>query len=203
MGNRFVDNVTPLDAATLNKFEEDMKHCASIPVYEAVRDISADAFNCMVYRIADVEWTDIPVGGLFSVSLDESTESDTEHIVGFCFGPTNKSIKYLFYSTPDYKMTFAVTQYVQSGSRKYLLAHRPYTLKKLAETGSSTPLLTLIDHFETAKFGTSLGVSDGKLTLKNLDGAVIGEIELPKASQSVSGSVKAWLSGTTLNISTE
>lgn len=203
MGNRFVDNVTPLDAATLNKFEEDMKRSAIIPVYEAVRDISADAFNCMVYRIADVEWTDIPVGGLFSVSLDESTESDTEHIVGFCFGPTNKSIKYLFYSTPDYKMTFAVTQYVQSGSRKYLLAHRPYTLKKLAETGSSTPLLTLIDHFETAKFGTTLGVSDGKLTLKNLDGAVISETDLPKASQSVSGSVKAWLSGTTLNISTE
>lgn len=203
MGNRFVDNVTPLDAATLNKFEEDMKRSAIIPVYEAVRDISADAFNCMVYRIADVEWTDIPVGGLFSVSLDESTESDTEHIVGFCFGPTNKSIKYLFYSTPDYKMTFAVTQYVQSGSRKCLLAHRPYTLKKLAESGSSTPLLTLTDHFETAKLGTTLGVSDGKLTLKNLDGAVISETDLPKASQSVSGSVKAWLSGTTLNISTE
>lgn len=28
MSNRFVDNVTPLDAATLNKFEEDMKQYA-------------------------------------------------------------------------------------------------------------------------------------------------------------------------------
>jgi hypothetical protein len=28
MSNRFVDNVTPLDAATLNQFEEDMKQYA-------------------------------------------------------------------------------------------------------------------------------------------------------------------------------
>lgn len=28
MSNRFIDNVTQLNAATLNKFEDDMKQCA-------------------------------------------------------------------------------------------------------------------------------------------------------------------------------
>lgn len=31
MADRFIDNVTPLDAATLNQFEEDMKEVAKEP----------------------------------------------------------------------------------------------------------------------------------------------------------------------------
>ena len=31
MSNRFVDNETPLDAATLNQFEDDMKEAAKEP----------------------------------------------------------------------------------------------------------------------------------------------------------------------------
>lgn len=42
MSNRFTDNVTPLDAATLNQFEEDMKQYAE---EQAAKPASQTAFG--------------------------------------------------------------------------------------------------------------------------------------------------------------
>ena len=44
MANRFQDNVTPLDAATLNKFEDDMKQYAEDQSKEPA---SQNQFGCV------------------------------------------------------------------------------------------------------------------------------------------------------------
>ena len=201
MSNRFVDNKTHLDADTLNAFEDDLR-AASIPVYNAVFEENTSSIKYKAYRISEVEWNKIPVGTLFSVIFDQSTQGDTDEVIGLRFG-TSDSSYYIFYSMPDYALTFANTQYVRVNSRKYLIAHRPYVMKKIAASGSSTPLIALMDHFETAKFGSTLDISGGSIELKNLDGTAISSVNLPAAEQTVRGGVKVWVSGSTLNISTD
>lgn len=202
MGNRFEDNVTPLNAATLNQFEEDLKQTASIPVYHALYEANDTGLNYKAYRISAVNWDDIPVGALFSVIFDQSTQGSTNEVIGLRFGTRGASTNYIFYSMPDYALTFESTQYVRVNNRKYLLANRPYIMKKLAASGASTPLIAVMDHFDTSKFGATLTVNEGKIVLKNLDGNAIGEAEMPTASETAFGAAKIWLSGTTLNIKT-
>lgn len=199
MAKRFVDNVTPLNAETLNQFEEDLKHSVSIPVYNAVFEENENG-GYKAYRIADVEWNDIPVGGLFSVILDKSTKSDEEVYVGLRFGQTNDSAWYIFYSAPDYSLGFPDAKQVKTGSRKYLRENTPYTIKKLATAGSTTPLIVILDHFDTTGIGSRISVDGEKLQLKNSDGTVISEVPVMNVMQE---NIQIQVEGTVLNIITK
>lgn len=203
MSNRFVDNETPLNAETLNRFEDELKQAGGVPLYHAVCEPNNTGLTYKAYRISEVEWSDIPVGSLFSVIFDQSTKGTSNDVVGLRFGETNNSSKYLFYATPDYNITFKNSEYVKVNQRKYLLSNIPYVMKKVIENDSSTPMIILMDFFDTSNFGTGIAVSNGKLVLKNLDGSTVGETELPQASESVFGGAKIWASGSTLNINTK
>ena len=196
MANRFVDNVTLLNADTLNQFEDDVKQSASIPVYNAVFE-EGDDDGYKAYRISEVEWNDIPVGKLFTVIFNQSTQSEKEEIVGLRFGAKNDSAWFMFYSSPDYGLMYPDAKQVKTGMRKYLQAGRPYTLKKLAQSGSTTPLIVLLDHFDTSKLGSSLSMNGEKMQLKNLDGNVISEVSVTGAAL---GTIQIQVSGSTLNI---
>ena len=75
-------------------------------------------------------------------------------------------------------------------------------MKKVIENDSTTPMIILMDFFDTSNFGAGIAVSNGKFVLKNLDGISISEAELPKATESTFGGAKIWASGNTLYIST-
>lgn len=203
MSNRFVDNVTPLNAETLNRFEEELKQENGIPLYHAVNEPNTTGLAYKAYRISEVEWEDIPVGSLFSVIFDQSTKGTSNDVVGLRFGETNDSSKYLFYATPDYNITFKDSEYVKVNQRKYLIPNIPYVMKKVIENDSTTPMIILMDFFDTSNFGADIAVSNGKFVLKNLDGITISEAEMPKATESTFGGAKIWVSGATLNINTK
>ena len=206
MSNRFIDNVTPLNAETLNGLEEDLKRYFSLPVYEAKYEEKDSTW--IKYRISEIDWKDIAVGSIFAVNLDATPQYDSNEtgIFGLRFGKTELSTRNVFYCDQENVSKMPLV-YI-----KNLSANRLYLLIKMVENNLSTPMIGMIDHIDTSKFGSTVQVTNGKINLKNICGAVISSADLPygvegaevpKASQTEFGTSKIWLTGTTLNISTK
>lgn len=166
MSNRFVDNVTPLNAETLNQFE-----MAGLPVYNAVYDQSSSLF--FNYEISDPNFEkELKIGYTFIMIPDVSSQGTSNDIL---------AIKHGNYGDPLYwndinKCPEIGYGYARVGNTKYLTGGRPYIVKCFAKVQSNYQFI-ITEMFE---LGT-----------------------LPAASQTTLGGVKVWVSGTTLNISTD
>ena len=166
---KFIDNTTPLNAENLNPLE-------NIPAYSAVYETTIG--ECKAYRMKTLEggavkWSDIPVGALFSVIFNQSTQGTTSDIIGFFFGESTSNTTYLFYGTPDYPVSIYNDTRVRVSNRRYLVANRPYLILKTAASGAMNPLLEIVDQFSTSKLGAALDVEGDAIHLKNLDGTSI------------------------------
>lgn len=167
MSNRFEDNVTPLDAATLNKFESDVRK-AGLPIYNAVYEAGSGS-SFRNYRISDQQFeNELKVGYVFIMVPDISSQGTSNEIIAIRHGNLGDP---LYWNDSDKPHRIGY-DYARVNSTKYLEAGRPYIVKCFTKV------------YDNYQF-------------------IITEIYKDKiAGQTEFGCVKAWISGTTLNIST-
>lgn len=129
MSNRFVDNVTPLNAETLNQFEEDMKQLSSLPIYNATHDSSSTS-SFYNYKISDLNFESaLRIGYTFIMIPDVSSQGTDDRIMAISHGG---------YGDPLYWNDMNVTPtigygYARVNQEKYLVAGRPYIIKCFAK----------------------------------------------------------------------
>ena len=121
MSSRFVDNVTPLNAETLNKFEEDMR-IAGLPIFNATR-FDDSFFN---FEINDERFEkELKIGYVFVMIPNASSKGTSNKIL---------AIKHGNYCDPLYWNDMDVQPEIGSGyahvnNRKYLVENIPYIVK--------------------------------------------------------------------------
>lgn len=122
MSNRFTDNVTPLNAATLNQFEEDVK---SLPIYNAVYEEGSSFFN---YRISDESFEEsLKIGFTFIMIPDVSSQGTSNSIMAIAHGNFGDPLYWNNMNvTPNIGDS---TAYARVNNEKYLVAGRPYIVK--------------------------------------------------------------------------
>ena len=166
---KFIDNTTPLNAENLNPLE-------NIPIYNAAL-VAQQPYR--TYRAANVMWDDLPIGAIFAIILDVSTKGTTNEVVSIEFGMNNA--RHLFYNNFDDVNVPITKGYYRVNDRKYLEANRPYIFKKYSNTHGS-PMLVILEQYDTAKLGATLDIDGNTVHLKNLDGTSISNISLSNIS---------------------
>lgn len=163
---RFQDNVTQLNAVTLNALEEDMKRLG-LPIYNATYDSSDASYH--TYKITDGNFNSaLKIGYTFVMIPDATSQGSNNRIL--MINHIN-SIDPLYWNNSD-AMPNIGQNYAKVNNMKYLVAGRPYIVKCFAKVQNNYQF-------------------------------IISEMyqDIP-ASQNKLGGVKIWVSGSTLNIST-
>lgn len=169
MSNRFVDNVTPLNAETLNQFEEDMKQISSLPIYNATHEASANFYN---YRISDSNFESaLKIGYTFVMIPDVSSQGTDNKVIAIAHGG---------YEDPLYWNDINVIPVIDSGyarvnQEKYFVAGRPYIIKCFAKVQNKyqfiiteMPQLTLPAASQTILGGVKIWVSGTTLNISTV-----------------------------------
>lgn len=136
MSERFVDNVTLLNAYTLNNLEDDLRNYSYLPIYNGEYDSSYTTGHC--YRINDENFsTYLKVGYVFVFIPDTSSNGNSNKIV---------SIGYSNFTYPMYPNNLNIIPSVGTGqltvnNDRYLVAGRPYLVKCFAKIGNNYQLI--------------------------------------------------------------
>ena len=130
MSKRFVDNQTPLNAETLNNFEDDVQ---SLPIYTAVYEAGSGRFQ---YKISDDKFEErIKVGYTFIMIPDISSQGTSNDILFIKHGSYGDP---LYWNDNDSIPNIGNSNhYARVNNEKYLLAGIPYIVKCFGKDGSN------------------------------------------------------------------
>lgn len=199
MSNRFTNNVTPLDAVTLNQFEDDLKQYANLPVFNVIYSGGNGSFY--EYEISDPTFIEsLKIGYTFVILPDVSSQGTSNKIIALKIitSPNSSHTDPLHWS--DSSTPVVGSGYARVNNDKYLVAGRPYIIKCFTKVQNNWQFIIVSNEVGTipvTEKGAANGVaplgSDSKVPLANLP---------TTGTSSTFGVVKVWMSGTTLNIST-
>lgn len=159
---RFQDNVTLLDAATLNKLEEDIKQlCNGLPIFNATLDSTDN--NNHTYKIADENFNSaLKSGYVFVIIPNISSQGSSHKSLNIKFGSTVGQL----YWNNLYGISGVGQEIAYVDNKQYLEAGKPYIIKCLSKTQSSCKFIIMELYKDAAVSGS------GNMTIR-LDGSTL------------------------------
>ena len=129
MSNKFTDNVTLLDAKTLNGFEDDLRN-TGLPIFNAIADHGLDGY--LQYVIDDERFEKaLKIGYTFIIIPNSSSKGTSGKYISISHGGRRDP---LFWNNTDVNPTIANTvEFATVNDTKYLVADKQYIIKCFAK----------------------------------------------------------------------